>query len=47
MKNVDATIFQKDNRMRLGIVIRDHREDLLSGVQFSLIYSSIIIKLWL
>jgi hypothetical protein len=37
MENVDATIFQKDNRVRLGIVIRDHREDgldLRRAVQF-------------
>jgi hypothetical protein len=29
--NVDAAIFQKDNRMGLGIVITDHRGDFLAA----------------
>jgi hypothetical protein len=29
--NVDATIFLKDNRMGVGIVIKDHRGDFLAA----------------
>jgi ribonuclease HI len=31
MVNVDATIFQKANRMGLGIVVRDHRGEVLAA----------------
>jgi ribonuclease HI len=31
MVNVDATVFQKDNRMGLGFVVRDHRGDFLAA----------------
>ena len=31
MVNVDAAIFQKANRMGLGIVVRDHRGEVLAA----------------